>query len=206
MKRCRLPLLLAALVPLFLPWARATTVVAPGFDRLVNTADYIVRATVKSMNPEWRANPDNPATPYIATLVTLEVHEVIKGNPPSPLVLDLVGGRIGEQSLVIDGSPRFQVGQESILFVRGNGRQIIPLVGLRHGHYPVRRDPATGRDLVMRSNGRYLYSEQDVSLSESATSAAVARNPRAEPLTTAEFAARIRGTIRNPEDTRERLN
>jgi hypothetical protein len=204
MMRRRLPLLLAALLlPLFL---HGTTVIAPDFDRLVNSADYVVRATVKSLRADWRTNPDDPQHPYIATLVELEVHETIKGNPPTPLVLDLVGGRIGDEELTIEGSPRFRVGQENILFIRGNGRLIVPLVGLTHGQYLVRRDTTSGKAFVMRSNGRYLYSEQEVSLAGQAASDIPARNPRAEPLTVADFAARIRGAIRNPETTRERLD
>ena len=195
MKRCRLFLWLAALaLPVFVSPVRATTIIAPDFDQLVNTADYVVRATVKSVKSEWRANPDNPQKPYIATLVELEVHEVISGNPPSPLVLDLVGGRIGDKELMVDGAPRFETGQESILFVQGNGRQIVPLVGMRHGHYPVRRDKLTGDAQVMRSGGKFLYHEKEVALPDAAASAAPARDPKARPLTTAEFATRIRST------------
>lgn len=196
MKRCRLPRWLAALaLPALLPWAQATTVIAPDFDELANSADYVVRATVKSMTSEWRPNPDNPKHPYIGTRVELEVHEVIKGNPPSPLVLDLVGGRIGDEELTIDGAPKFKVGQESILFIQGNGRQIVPLVGMWHGHYPVRRDKRTGETQVMRDGGKLLYSEQEVSLPESALSTA-ARDPQARPLSCDEFADRIRATVK----------
>ncbi len=205
--RCRFLFWLAACLPLLLSSpARATTVVAPDFNRLVNTADYVVRATVKSVASDWRPDPSHPGKSYIGTRVELEVHEVIKGAPPSPLVLDLVGGSVGGETLRIEGAPRFTPGQQSILFIQGNGRQVIPLVGMRHGHYPLRRDPATGRDLVMRSGGRYLYNEAEVSLPENMGSLLQRRDPRAEPLTAAEFAARIRGVITRPENTRERQN
>src|SRR5688500_19049855 len=52
---------LLALLPLA---ARATTVIAPSFDRMVDTSDYIVRATVKSVTSEWRDNPDKPGQRY----------------------------------------------------------------------------------------------------------------------------------------------
>ncbi len=204
MKRCRLSLWLVALaLPVLLPSVRATSIIAPDFDRLVNSADYVVRATVRSVSSDWRQNPDNPQKPYIGTSVELEVLEVISGTPPSPLVLDLVGGRIGDKELTIDGAPKFEVGQESILFIRGNGRQIIPLVGMRHGHYPVRRDKRANTDQVMRSGGKFLYDVQEVALPEAAASAAPARDPRARPLNTGEFTARIRSTLK-PSD-RERI-
>ncbi len=194
MKRCYLPPWVAAvgLLALFLPNARATTVIAPDFDQMVGSSDYIVRAVVKSVTSDWRENPAKPGQRYIGTFVELEVKEVIKGAPPSPLVLDLVGGRVGDQELTIEGAPKFTVGQENILFVKGNGRQIIPLVGMMHGYYPVRRDKRTGQDQVMHSNGKLLYSEQEISLPESALSSPLARDPKARPLTSADFAARIR--------------
>jgi hypothetical protein len=205
MKRFRLLGCLAALVvPALLPPVHATTVIAPDFDQLVNSADYVVRAVVISTRSEWRQNRDNPRERYIATLVELDVLEVISGNPPSPLVLDVVGGRIGDKELTIGGAPRFVVGQESILFVRGNGRQIVPLVAMRHGHYPVRRDKRTGETQVMRSGGKLLYSEQEVALPEAAAST-VARDPRARPLDAAEFSRRIRASVKSKEARRESL-
>lgn len=208
MMRCRSPHWLAAAgLLLAVPLAHATTVIAPTFDRLVNAADYIVRATVKSVTSEWRPDPGNPGERFPATLVTLEVHEVIKGSPPSPLVLELVGGRIGDYQLTVDGAPKFAVGQESVLFVRGNGRQIVPLVGMRHGQFPVRRDARTGIDQVMQSNGRLLYEADVARLNQpDATPRNLVRAPGDRPLSSAEFSARIRANIRPEEDTREVRN
>ncbi len=193
---------MAATLPFLFTRAPATTVVAPDFERLVHAADYIVRATPKSITSDWRDNPDAPGQRYIGSLVELDVHEVISGAPPSPLVLDLVGGRIGDKELVIDGAPRFVVGEECILFVRGNGRQIIPLVAMKHGHYPVRRDKRTGDAQITRSGGKFLYHVDEVALPEAAASALPARNPRARPLSSEEFAARIRSTASSPQRER----
>jgi hypothetical protein len=192
MKRCY-PYPWLAVIALWAlsPGARATTVIAPTFDRMVDTSDYIVRATVRSVTSEWRDNPDKPGTRYIGSKVELNVHEVIKGTPPSPLILDVVGGRVEDKELTIEGAPRFITGQENILFVKGNGRRIVPLVGMMHGKYTVRRDKRTGRDEVLRNNGQPLYNEQEVSLAPDAATTAAA-NPRARALTSADFASRIR--------------
>lgn len=204
MKRCCLSPWLAAFALLAVAsLARATTVIAPDFDRMVGSSDYIVRAVVKSVTSQWRDNPDQPGQRYIGTLVELDVKEVIKGAPPSPLVLDLVGGRIGDRELTIGGAPKFTVGQESILFVQGNGRQIIPLVGMSHGYYPVRRDKRTGQDQVMRSSGQLIYSEKELAQPESALGPPPARDPKARPLNSADFADRIRKSIK--ATPRERL-
>lgn len=204
MKRCcLLPRLAAFALLAALPDLRATTVVAPDFEQLVNSADYVVRATVRSVVSDWRPHPAKPGRHYIGTRVELEVLEVISGNPPSPLVLDLVGGRIGEQALKVDGAPDFRAGDEHILFIRGNGRFVVPLVGMQHGAYPILRDQRTGEARVMRSGGKFLYDEREVSLPDTVAGAAPAHDPQAKPLSPAEFARRIRSAHKSAD--RERL-
>jgi len=107
-------------------------------------------------------------------------------------VLDLVGGRVGDKEFKIDGAPRFEVGQESVLFVKGNGRRIIPLVGMMHGRYLVRRDRLSKRDEILRNSGQPLYNEQEVSLAENEASPVASRDSQAKPLSCADFAERIR--------------
>jgi hypothetical protein len=174
------------------PALHATTVIAPSFERLVGTSDYIVRATVKAITTDWRDNPDKPGERFIGSRVELTVLEVIKGTPPSPLVLDLVGGRVGDDVLTIEGAPRFEVGQESVLFIKGNGRQIIPLVGMMHGRYIVRRDQRTKKDEILRNSGQPLFNEQEVTLPENEASPVPARDRNARALNSAEFSQRIR--------------
>lgn len=183
----RLGLLAALLLPFRLA---ATSVEPPAFDTLVARADYVVRAVVKSVNSEWRTAPDGRR--YIASKVELDVREVIQGTPPSPLVLDLVGGRVGEDELTITGAPKFYVGEENILFIHGNGQIFYPLVGIMHGVYPVLRDTKTGQSHVLRSNGMPLYSEADVSLPMDKISVARQQNPSAQPLTVSAFTQQIR--------------
>lgn len=187
MKAGRIPILWAALLAslaLVSP-GRATTVVQPTFDNLVGSAEYVVRGVVKSVNSEWRDNAARPGQRYIATRVEIDVREVLKGTPPSPLVLDVVGGKVGQDELIIDGAPKFKVGAENILFIRDNGRAFTPLVGLMHGFYPVRRDTRTGEAQVLRYDGRLLYNSQD--LSPATTGAAAVRSPTDRPLTPESF-------------------
>jgi len=100
----------------------------------------------------------------IFSRVELEVTQVVAGRPPSPLVLEVLGGKLGDRELAIAGTPKFQVGEESILFVQGNGQQIYPLVRMMHGLYRVQRDRAKGREYVTRSNGKPLSDISEVSL------------------------------------------
>lgn len=173
---------------------RATTVNAPDFENLVAQTDYVVRVEVTAITSAWRENPKVPGQLYIGSRVELRVLEVITGNPLQPLVLEVMGGQVGREVMTVEGAPNFRVGEESILFVHGNGRMIVPLTAMMHGYYPVRRDSRTGEDRVLRSNGKFLYSEHDVVLPLGATSGVVLRNPRARPLSAAEFSTRIRQT------------
>jgi len=174
------------------PSARATTVVPPTFAELVNGADYVVRARVKSIAYEKKERPSGP--PLIYTLVTLEVLETIAGTPPAEPVLRCLGGRDGEQELRVEGVPRFAVGNEDILFVRGNGRNFFPLYAVMHGRYPVKRD-AAGREYVARSNDVPLSDVAEVAAPMSEGNAAVLQKKfksKADAFTPESFAAKIR--------------
>src|SRR5688572_653224 len=176
-----LGLLLAALP------GRATTVIQPTFNELVASAEYIVRVEVVAVNSSWRDNRAKPGERYIGSQISLNVREVIKGTPPHPLVLDVVGGRVGNDELVIDGAPKLRAGDECILFVRGNGKTFFPLVGLMHGYFPVYRDAVTRRASVLRSDGRPLRN-----VSELQPGAPTIANAKTPALTPEVFRDRIR--------------
>lgn len=178
----------------------------PEFPQLVNESDYIVRAVVKSVTPEMRLMPTGKRMPY--SKVELEVKEVIAGKPPVPLVLEILGGMSGGRELSITGVPKFAVGEESILFVQGNGRQIFPLVRLAHGVYPIAKDAASGREYMARSDGEPLRSVSEVSrpmhavggkvLSPSQATAQAAVQAAVQALTPADFVRQIRSNITQP--------
>lgn len=160
--RDRLFALLAhALVGLWLvPMVNATTVIPPAFEELVNESDYIVHATVKAVASEWR---EDHGRRFIVTKVDLEILEVINGVPPSILTLEMLGGQVGNEVMVVEGFPAFQAGQEDILFVRGNGKQICPLFAVMHGRYPIHRGK-DGHAHVLRGNRTPLRGTNEVSL------------------------------------------
>jgi hypothetical protein len=179
--------LVAALALLVAVPARATTVIQPTFGEMVASADYIVRVEVTSVTSAWRPNPSKPGERYIGSKIALTVREIIKGAPPQPLVLDVVGGRVGDDELVVDGAPRFAAGDECILFVRGNGQTLFPVIGLMHGYFPIYRDAITKRASVLRFNGQPLRSAQE--LEPGARRAGSAQTPA---LTPEAFRERIR--------------
>ncbi|MDI1335132.1 MAG: hypothetical protein PSU94_03020 [Lacunisphaera sp.] len=172
------------------PGALATTVEPPEFKDLIGQADYVVRGVVVSLSSEWRQTDDGRR--YIASQVEINVNDAIKGTPPEKVVLQFLGGRVGDDELVVEGAPKFQIGEEDIFFVHGNGRMISPFVGIMHGVYPVLHNFGSGQDYVLRSNGMPLYSEQDVSLPMTRLSDVKLQNPAAQPITAAAFIRQVR--------------
>lgn len=184
-------MLVAALLPLRIA---ATTVVPPQFEELVNESDYIVRTVVKSIRSEREeANGQS----HIYTFVELEVRETIAGTPPQPLVLRMLGGQIGNVVMEVEGAPKFVVGQEDILFVRGNGRQFTPLTAMMHGRYRIMKEAASGRSYVARSNDQPLKTVSEVARPMTEAGALAAPTPPAQALTPEAFTQQIRNTI-NP--------
>lgn len=180
------------------PWLglQATTVLPPDFDALVNRSDYVVRARVVATEPQLTTTADRWK---IHTLVELEVLEVIVGEPPAKLVLRFLGGRVGERELVVDGVPQLRVGEESILFIRDNGRALCPLYAMGHGVYPVAEEPATKRRYLVRVDGQPLQSVDEVSrpLVEEATAAEQAkRRDIARAFSPEDFVREIRAAKR----------
>lgn len=138
----------------------AVEVRPPPFAELVSAADYVVRARVASSRSDWEgAEPQRQIFSYFK----LDVLEVLSGDVPEPLVLRMLGGKIGEERVSIEGVPELRVGVEYVLFVRGNERQFYPLVAMMHGMYPIVRDEASSAALVTRSNGLPLHSTNEVS-------------------------------------------
>ena len=53
--------------------------------------------------------------------------------------------------------PKYEVGKRYVLFANAKDDWICPTVGWWQGRYEVRRDPATGTDLVHDSDGKPVY-------------------------------------------------
>ncbi|MDB6092487.1 MAG: hypothetical protein JWM32_49 [Verrucomicrobia bacterium] len=179
----------------FGPILHATTVRPPTFPELVNQSDCIVRAVVKSVEARKQTTPHGFK---IYTYVELTVLEVIAGQPATPLVLRVLGGKVDGDEIIFEGAPRFKPGEENILFIQANGTQVFPLVALGYGRYPVLRDPATGDESVLRSDGSSLRSTAEIGLPLKEPAAGSIQAERTEistPLTVAQFVRQIRSAV-----------
>jgi hypothetical protein len=143
-------LAVAALIP-----ARATTVIPPSFDELVEQAQLIFQGTVTDVQSQWAGEG---AERRIMSYITFRVEESIKHEPGTTYTLRMLGGTVNGETMGVTDAPRFKKGDRDIVFVENNGTQFIPLVGIMHGRFRVRQDSATGREIVTTDMGEPVTS------------------------------------------------
>lgn len=145
----------------------ATTVIPPSFDELVSRAEMIFQGSVTDVRSEWTGEG---AQRHIMSYVTLKVEDAMKGNPGSTVTLRMLGGTVGGETMEVTDAPKFKVGDRDILFVENNGTQFVPLVGIMHGRFRVKKD-ATGQDAVFTNEGSPLSDVSKLGKNEEAASA-----------------------------------
>src|SRR5437868_14117127 len=135
-------LLLLVLIAISLASVKATTVVAPTFDQLVQQAELVFQGTVTDVKSVWEGQGGQR---HIETYVTFQIGENVKGDAGASYTIRMLGGKVGEDALVVEGAPKFEVGDREILFVEHNYDQFVLLVGIDHGRFHVQSDQATGQ-------------------------------------------------------------
>jgi hypothetical protein len=151
---------LSLITLILVPAAPSATTVRPlTFDELVAEAQAIIRCQVVDVRSEWRRRGEEA---YIVTLVTVSVERTLKGRPSPQLLLEFLGGTIGDRTLTIAEMPQFKVDDRNILLLNDTILQASPLVGFFLGRFPIRVDAFTGRQFVTTSDGRPLTDPTDV--------------------------------------------
>jgi hypothetical protein len=141
MFRCLTPILfltLACNVPL-----HAMVVVPAEFGEMVAASQAIIHGRVVDVQSYETAGRRT-----IESLVTVQVVEVIKGQPGSTAYFKLPGGQVGRYRRVMIGVPQCARGDEVVLFLKGSAPAVPMPFGLTQGVYRVSRD-AAGRAVVM---------------------------------------------------------
>lgn len=133
----------------------ATTVAPVTLAEMSVAADLVVEGWVAQVAAREEATG-------IFTYVTLEGLRVVHGRHASPtLELRFAGGEVAGAGERIVGMPSFAVGERVLLFVRGNGSQLCPLVGWHQGRFNVVTDPATGAEFLTDGRGHPVVEVDD---------------------------------------------
>lgn len=165
----------------------ATTVIPPTFDELVSQAEVIFEGTVTNVKAEWVGEG---AERHIMTYVTFKVEDTIKGKPGQSYTMRMLGGTIDGETMAISDAPKFKTGDKDILFVQNNGSQFIPLVGIMHGRFRVKRDQS-GREVVTTNGGEGVKNVARLGKDQASSAS--------EPdLTADDFKAAVRNKLQAP--------
>lgn len=139
--------LLVATAFLMAPSAGATTLFKKSLDDLVKESEGIVVGTVSDVQSRFNANHE------IETLVTVEGLQMVHGNfGGSSLTLRIPGGQVGNAVMDVQGAPRFAAKERVLLFVHGNGRELVPFVGWTQGVFRFAPD-AAGKNRIKDHEG-----------------------------------------------------
>lgn len=122
--------------------ASATVYLPADFAEMVTLSTFIVHGRVVDVRSETTSDRRG-----IVTLVTVDVTQPLKGTPGESVTFLVPGGQVGPYERVVVGAPRFDRGDEIVLFLSSRGPSIPYVFGLSQGVYRVSR--ATGRALVV---------------------------------------------------------
>lgn len=130
--------------------AAATTLARMDLGRLAQAAKVVVRAKCVGGESIWDGGE-------IWTLTRCDTIEVFKGHPPAEFTLRLIGGRVGAIESLVGGVPRFQPGEEVILFLDAAPAGGYSITAWSEGTFRVRRT-VTGQSLVTQDTAaKVLY-------------------------------------------------
>lgn len=145
------------LVPLLLALpVRAAVVPERSLSELAKDADLVVHGTVISRESRF---DEGARAGRIVTDVSIRVKQAVAGRASAGevVVLTTPGGEVGRRGQIVPGSPRFETGEEVVVFLhaavrtsRGDRR---PVVSLAQGVFYVARDTVEGPRCRQRLSG-----------------------------------------------------
>lgn len=142
---------------------RATTVVPPSFDELVQESELIFRGRVTAVKSDWSGEGKGRAP---ATWVTFAVERTLRGSAGETITLEFMGGEVGQKRLVLAGWPQFAVGDRGVFFVENREGRVCPIMRLRHGKYRIVSEGAGAGvaegERVLRDDGTPLRAVAEV--------------------------------------------
>lgn len=132
----------------------ATVLEKKSFEDLVIEADMV--AICRVLKVESHPTTDGR---HAYTYVEVGGLELLKGTyPQSAITLRMDGGALDDGTvLVVPGIPSFQPGEKVVLFVKGNGLSICPLVGWEQGLLRVVEEKRSGQETLRTSRGLRIH-------------------------------------------------
>lgn len=125
---------------------KGVTAPAMSLPELVEKADLAFVGTAVESVSAW-----NPEHTRIYTRTTFRVQEYLKGSGGETLVIETLGGVVGDVGLMAPGMPAFQVGGKELLFVTTSPRTgKHHVLGWAQGRFRIEQEPGTEREILSR--------------------------------------------------------
>jgi len=126
-------LIVATFFGLVTKQAQAGSLVKISDKNLVLSSDAIITGKVLSIESRWDASKTN-----IYTDITIALNQTIKGDLGSnTIVIEQVGGKIGDKQVWLTGSPEFSVGEEVLLFLKANSEGVLHTAHMGMGKFSI---------------------------------------------------------------------
>jgi hypothetical protein len=124
-------LLIAPLLLLAPPRARAATMFARSVEDTARTSDAVVRGTVVGITSRWVGT-------RIVSDVEIAVSAAWKGAPGARITVTVPGGTVGKLAQRVDAAPAFEEGEDVVVFAQRAPRgDLLRVNGLALGKYRV---------------------------------------------------------------------
>lgn len=127
---------------------QATTLARLSLDQLAAAADAVARVRCTSVEARWENNE-------IWTLTSFEIVETMKGALPSRITVRLPGGRVGHLTASVEGTPRFNAGDEVVLFLERSRAGGFSVTAWVEGTFRISRDPRSGLETVTQDSSTF---------------------------------------------------
>lgn len=134
---------LLALTLLMACSALATLVPRMSLEEVIDASETIVHGNVVRTWADWDADHK-----YIWTHYEIQVVDKLKGNVVSTIVVSEPGGTVGDTALQVAGTPRYEVGEEVVLFAEKTPLGYLRTCGWGQGKFRVQRARETGKVTV----------------------------------------------------------
>jgi hypothetical protein len=141
---------LTSLICLMALPASATSLVRLSLDQLTEASSAVVQGRVISQASRWNATHTE-----IITLTTVAVDQNVKGNTPSTVTVEQMGGTVGRLRVDVPGTMHFyrQARYELFLEPSATNPAHFLLVGMREGAYRIVEDARTHQERVINPMG-----------------------------------------------------
>lgn len=124
--------------------ASATTLAPMNLRQLTAAAQLVVRAKCLGSASRWEGGE-------IWTFTRFASIESFKGAAPPEFTVGALGGKVGAIESVVAGTPRFQPGEQVVLFLEPSPAGGYGITGWVEGTFRLRRD-AAGRPLLTQDS------------------------------------------------------